>query len=253
MPASSFGRGIPAINDAEYGFPPGYMAGVIDRVRGNKNANTKMAHEAGMKKMVMFADEMGWCYPFIPMENQLCGLLRLLAYIDWLSFQCHLSDDTVRQVYSNTKSWHLENMPFLPGGYTSGGPWGERGFHPAVISTALHNLQPTLPKGRHPIPRSWIREGFDVWPQDVWVAIFVIHGWLGRKSEFLRSPTPQHLVTWGMIEFCFLNRVSGEPTVMPRKLIITTPCDVVRMKPDSRKAQRKHKVRESHGVSILPS
>jgi hypothetical protein len=192
----------------------------------------------------MFAEEMGWEYPFIPMDNPLKGLLRLLAYIDWLSYQCNLSSESVRQVYSNTKTWHLESMPYLKGGYTNCGPWGEKGTHPALISAALHNLQPSLNKGRFPIPRSWIKEGFQDWPRDVWVAIFVIHGWLGRKSEFLNSPTPQHMVTWGMLDFCYMDSTTNLPFVMPRKQILTTPCDLVRMKPESRKSQQKYKVRE---------
>jgi hypothetical protein len=197
-----------------------------------------------MRKLTSFAGEMGWTFPYIPMDNPLRGLLRLLAYIDYLSFQCHLSDDTVKQVYTNTKMWHIENMPFLDGGHTTGGPWGEKGQHPALISAALHNLESSLKKGRFPIPRSWIKEGFNDWPRDIWVAIFIIHGWLGRKSEFLKSPTPWHMVTWGMLDFCFMDQVEGIPVVMPRQLIISTPCDLVRMKPESRKAQKKNKVRE---------
>jgi hypothetical protein len=236
-------RGIPAIDNALHGFPPGYMEGVIARGKANANTHTKLAHQSGMKKLTVFAEEMGWVYPFIPMDNPQRGLFRLLAYIDYLSFQCNLSCDSVRQAYTNTKIWHLENMPFLEGGYTGCGPWGEKGSHPALISASLHNLQPSLMKGRFPIPRAWIKEGFHEWPRDVWVAIFVIHGWLGRKSEFLHSPTPQHRVTWGMLEFCFLDR-SGEPVVMARNLILSTPCDLVRMKPESRKAQPRGKVRE---------
>ena len=244
MPVTSLVRGIPAIDNALHGFPPGYMERVLARGKANANVHTTLAHEGGIKKLEMFAEEMGWEYPFISMDNPQRGLFRLLAYIDHLSYQCNLSCDSVRQVYSNTKTWHLQTMAFLKGGYTTCGPWGEKGSHPALISAALANLQPCLVKGRFPIPRSWIKEGFRDWPRDVWVAIFVIHGWLGRKSEFLRSPTPQHLVTWGMLDFCLLNQSTGEPDVMSRKQILATPCDFVRMKPDSRKAQAKFKVRE---------
>jgi hypothetical protein len=97
------------------------------------------------------------------------------------------------------------------------------------------------------IPRVWIKEGFDEWPRDIFVCIFLIHGWLGRKCEFLESQTPAHQITWGMVDFLFVDKVTGDTRVMPRAQVHTTACDMVSLKPDSRKSQQKFKVRPIPG------
>ncbi len=71
--------------------------------------------ESGLKKMVLLGEEMGWNFASIPLDQPKCALFRLLAYIDWLAFKCGFSGDTVMKYYSNTKSWYVENAPFLLG------------------------------------------------------------------------------------------------------------------------------------------
>ncbi len=245
MPRQIARRGVPPINDAEHGFPNGYLDGVLERQRANANVNTAVAHSTGMKKFLVFVAEMGWCEPYIPMDRPVTGLFRLLAYIDWLAYRCGFSKKTASQYYSNTKTYYLGMLPLL--GYVDGGPWGPSGSHPMLISVALHNL-PTLPHvGRAAIPREWIREGFDEWPRDVFVCLFMIHGWVGRKCEFLDSKTPHHKITWGMIEFLYIDKVTGQSRVMPRVDVQSVACDMVRIKPESRKAQERYKVREIPG------
>jgi len=195
--------------------------------------------------MVLFGEEMGWKFPYIPLDKPRCALFRLLAYIDWLAFKSRLSGDTATQYYSNTKSWYIENAPFLQGGEMShlASPWGLKGQHPDLISIALKNLPLVLRKERKAIPRSWIKEGFYEWPKEVFISIFVIYGWLGRKCEWVESPTPEHLITWSMVEFLYVDVVSGEPWLMPRDQIKTIACDMLGLKPQSRKCQPKNKVR----------
>ena len=89
------------------------MVNVISRLRQNANVHTAVAHEGGLRKMILFGQEMGWKFPYIPLDQPRCALFRLLAFIDWLAFKCAFSGDTVKQYYSNTKSWFLENAPFL--------------------------------------------------------------------------------------------------------------------------------------------
>ena len=198
-----------------------------------------------MKKFEVFVAEMGWSEPVIPFDRPVTALYRQLAYIDWLANQCGLGKQTVAQYYSNLKMFYLRELPFR--GIVDTGPWGPAGTHPTLVSVALHDL-PSKPRlGRMAIPRSWIREGFDEWPRDIFVCIFLIHGWLGRKCEFLESQTPAHQLTWGMVEFLFVDKVTGAASVMPRVQVHTTACDMVRLKPESRKAQEKFNVRQIPG------
>ena len=129
-------RGVPSINDAEHGLPAGHMEGVFERMWANTNVNTAVAHSAGMKKFLVFAAEMGWGKPHIPMDKPVTALFRQLAYIDWLAHQCGFDKKTASQYYSNTKSHFLEVLPLL--GYVGTGPWGPKGSHPTMISVALH-------------------------------------------------------------------------------------------------------------------
>ena len=142
MPRRSTLKGLPPINDAEHGFKDGYMDGVFERLRGDTNVNTSVAHSSGMKKFEEFAAEMGWVEHFIPFGKPVTALFRQLAYIDWLAHHCGLDKKTVSQYYSNLKSAPLEVLPRL--GVVDSGPWGPKGVDPALVLVALHNL-PSLP------------------------------------------------------------------------------------------------------------
>jgi hypothetical protein len=75
------------------------------------------------------------------------------------------------------------------------------------------------------------------------VAIFIIHGWVGRKCEFLTLTTSNHQILWGEVDFLLVNSAKQE-TIMPLADILKTPCDMVRIRPRSRKHQAKGEVRE---------
>ena len=195
--------------------------------------------------MELFGEKMGWTFAYIFKSEPRGALYRLLAFIDWLAFKCAFSGDTVKQYYSNTKSWFLLNSHYFESAELSHlpSPWGHKGYHPDLISIALSNLPLSPRNERVAIPRSWIKEGFFEWPQEIFISIFVIYGWLGRKSEWVESPTPEHFTIWGMVEFLYVDPATGEPWVMPRDQVRTMACDMVRIKPSSRKAQPKNRVR----------
>ena len=65
--------------------------------------------------------------------------------------------------------------------------------------------------------------------------------------EFLQSKTPEHLLTWGMVEFSFVDKFTGKSRLMPRDQVHTTACDMVQLKPVSHKSQDTFKVREIPG------
>ena len=125
----------------------------------------------------------------------------------------------------------------------SPGPWQDKGVHHPLISLAFKHLPKKDKKMRFAIPREWIRSGFELWSREVFVAIFIFHGWVGRKCEFLSSATSNHQITWGEVDFIFVNSAKQE-VVMPLAGIITTPCDIVQIRPRSRKHQAKGEVRE---------
>jgi hypothetical protein len=202
-----------------------------------------VAYGASYKKLVSLGTLMGWKWPYIPMDNPICGMMRLLAYIDWLAYTEGLDKSSVSQTYSNTKSYYLQNLPLWLN-TTDPGPWQQKGIHHPLISLALKNL-PIKPKTkRFAIPKEWIKSGFEIWSKEMFVSIFVIHGWVGRSSEFLYNSTSNHQLTWGMVEFCYVNAASGKATVMPKKDILTTPCDMVRIKPKTKKHQQEGEVRD---------
>ena len=205
-----------------------------------------MARLAGARRLQSFAESMLWQWPWIPMNDFVCGLYRLLAYIDGLAFQQNLDKGSLAQVYTNTKLYCLEKMLELMN-TTECGPWYPRGVHHPLITLALKHLPQKERVPRFAIPKHWIRAGFELWDRDVFVSIFIIHGWLGRKCEFLQSATAQHQVTWGMVEFCSVHAATGTLTVMPRGDIKNVACDLVRIKPKSRKHQPAGEVKEQPG------
>jgi hypothetical protein len=200
-----------------------------------------LAYEASYKKIVKFGALMKWEWPYIPMDDPMCGMLRLLAYIDWLAYTEGLT--TVSQIFSNTKMYFLLNIPIWFN-RTDTGPWCEKGTHHPLIAIALKNL-PSKPRAKtFAIPKEWIKSGFDLWSREMFISIFIIHGWVGRSSEFLYNVTSNHQLTWGMVEFCYVNSNSGKTTIMPNTDVLTIPCDMVRIKPKSKKHQSKGEVRE---------
>jgi hypothetical protein len=52
---------------------------------------------------------------------------------------------------------------------------------------------------------------------------------------------------WGMVEFLYVDKGSGETEIMPWADVQSVPCDMIRLAPESRKAQDKYKVREIPG------
>ena len=211
-----------------------------------RNVNTAVARLAGARRLQTFAESMQWDWPWIHMNDFVCGLYRLLAYIDWLAFQQNLDKASVAQVYSNTKLYCLEKMLELMN-TTEPGPWYPKKVHHPLISLALKHLPKKETVPRFAIPKHWIRAGFELWDRDVFVSIFVMHGWLARRCEFLQTATVQHQVTWGMLEFCYVHEATSVITVMPREDILTHACDLVRIKPKSRKHQAEGEVREQPG------
>jgi hypothetical protein len=142
--------------DARAAIPLGHMDRVFDRLLARGCASTNLAHVAGYNKLEDFALKMTWQWPYIPMDDPLGGLLRLLAFIDWIAYDEEMDSSSVSQTFSNAKSYFLEHIP-LWFNTLSPGPWQDKGVHHPLISLALKHLPKKDKKKRFAIPREWIR------------------------------------------------------------------------------------------------
>ena len=126
-------------DNARFGMPEGHMEGVVSRLLDRGCTNTAVAHLAGAKRLEELAAVMKWDWPWIPLDDPVCGVYRLLAYVDWLAYHENLDKNSVRQTLSNTKSYFLQNM-MIWFNSTEPGPWFPKGLLHPLLTLALKHL-----------------------------------------------------------------------------------------------------------------
>jgi hypothetical protein len=190
---------------------------------------------------------MGWEKPYIPRLEFKKGLLRLLTFVDYLGYTLKLKQETAKQYYSGAKQTQLKSMEYLMDDTLHEGPWYPVGSNHPLVALALSLLPVGATTEGFAIPIEWIEEGWYEWSRHQYVSISVIFGFVARKCEFLLSPTPEHQAKWGMVVFQKVDLIAGTCERMTRHEIMKTPCGMVSINLDSRKHQKKGRVRPQPG------
>ena len=175
-----------------------------------------------------------WPPPYIPADDDFVALCRLLLVAHHMGHVQNLAQATVSNYMSSAKNHYL----LVSSLFTHISPvWGPKGKNHPLLSMLIRSIPYRHRPQKMILTPAWLHDGFvRCWSQQEYVAIVFMRDWMLRSGEACDTDWNGHLLMWSMVTFS-VNTSSDIWVPLPLSDLRTTPCDMVTVRPDSRKFQ----------------